>query len=307
MSNSTFTLSELSSKEEVAEYLCNSLKLKDDTKNLVVNEYLSGDVIYLCTQDELQSIGFKLGPAKKISKLLTEKKDNFKEREINVKIYTDSTNEEIKNFFEKYLDFKGELKAMNGKELLELNEEGMKAIGLRIGQIKRLKRCIKYFKTLKPKVEEINQEKIDIKISRQSSEDEVSLFLEFQMHFSKEAIKKLDLDGETLLDLEEEEIDKTELTFEEKERLKKFLRDYKDLENQDKNEPESKEDKELKINRNSSSEDIYNFLKKVLSLSDNAVSTIEEQDLDGESFFDLNENENEIEKFEKFSEHGIIF
>lgn len=101
MSNSTFTLSELSSKEEVAEYLCNSLKLKDDTKNLVVNEYLSGDVIYLCTQDELQSIGFKLGPAKKISKLLTEKKDNFKEREINVKIYTDSTNEEIKNFFEK--------------------------------------------------------------------------------------------------------------------------------------------------------------------------------------------------------------
>ena len=70
MSKGIFTLSESSTKEEVQEYLCNSLNLKDDAKNLILGEYLSGDVLHLLTLEELKSIGFKLGPAKKIDKLL---------------------------------------------------------------------------------------------------------------------------------------------------------------------------------------------------------------------------------------------
>mgnify|MGYP002626049372 CR=1 FL=1 len=255
MSKGIFTLSESSTKEEVQEYLCNSLNLKDDAKNLILGEYLSGDVLHLLTLDELTSIGFKLGPAKKIDKLLGENKEKLKEKEINVKIFSNSNYEEIKNFFEKYIDFKGELNPMIGKDLLELNEEGMKKIGLKYGQRKRLLKYIKYFKTLQPKVEESDEE---ISISRTSNEEDVSKFLKLKMKFSQEAIKNLELDGESFFDLKDEEINKiTELSSEEKERLKKLLNNLKNSENQGKNEPE----KELKIKENSSNEEVCNFLK----------------------------------------------
>ena len=303
MSKGIFTLSESSTKEEVQEYLCNSLNLKDDAKNLILGEYLSGDVLHLLTLEELKSIGFKLGPAKKIDKLLGENKEKFKEKEINVKIFSNSNYEEIKNFFEKYIDFKGELNPMIGKDLLELNEEGMKKIGLKYGQRKRLLKYIKYFKTLQPKVEESDEE---ISISRTSNEEDVSKFLKLKMKFSQEAIKNLELDGESFFDLKDEEINKiTELSSEEKERLKKLLNNLKNSENQGKNEPE----KELKIKGDSSNEEVCNFLKKKLDLSDNAISIIKEQDLDGESFLDLTEEniklingltEQDIEKLKKF-------
>ena len=64
MSESNFTLSETSTKEEVAEYLCTTLNLNDEIKNLILSEYLTGDILPLLTKEELRAIGFKLGPVK---------------------------------------------------------------------------------------------------------------------------------------------------------------------------------------------------------------------------------------------------
>jgi len=72
---------------------------------------------------------------------------------------------------------------------------------------------------------------------------------------------------------------------EEKENLKKFLRGEFD-----------KNEEIIKLDSNSSMEDIYNFLKKILNFSDKAIENIKEQDLDPETFFSLSEDDiNNIE------------
>ena len=55
----------------------------------------------------------------------------------------------VKQFFEKCLNFTKDLNNLDGKGLIELNEEKMKEMGLSLGQRKRLIKYINYFKTLK--------------------------------------------------------------------------------------------------------------------------------------------------------------
>ena len=215
----------------------------------------------------------------------------FKERKKKKKIMANSSKEEVKDFFEKSLEFTGELNNLDGKGLLELDEEGMKKLGLKYGQRTRLIKYIKYFKTLKSPSDEKVEE---ITISRESSEDEVNKFLKMRLKFSEDSINKIQLDAETLFDLKEEEIDDlNEITTEEKENLKKFLRGEFD-----KNEGEKEQ--EIKLDLNSSQEDIYNFLKKKLCFSDESIEKFKEQDLDVETFFGLTENE--IKELEGISE-----
>ena len=213
-----FPLSETSTREEVANHICDELKLKDEVKNILINEYITGDILPVLSKDELLSLNIKLGPAKKISRYIERNKNEFKEKNIEIKIYANSSEKEIKDFFEKYIDFKGELNSFDGKKLFELTEEEMKKLGLKYGQIKRLIKYISYFKTLKQPIEEIK------KISKKSSVEEVSKFLKLRFHFSQETIDKLDLDGETLFDLTDDEIDNIEgITPEQKADLKEFI------------------------------------------------------------------------------------
>ena len=138
MSDINFTLNESSTKEEVGDFITN-LGLKEEVKNIIINEYITGDVLPLLTVDELKSLGLKVGPAKKIIKQIENNKSKFKEKEIEIKIYPSSSKEEIVEFFEKYLEFKGDLNSMDGKGLLEIkDEEEMKKLGLKYGQRKRL-------------------------------------------------------------------------------------------------------------------------------------------------------------------------
>ena len=66
-------------------------------------------------------------------------------------------------------------------------------------------------------MKEENTEKENIVISRQSSEEEVSKFLKMRLKFSTDSINNMELDGESLFDLKEEEIDQIkEITTEEK-------------------------------------------------------------------------------------------
>ena len=95
----------------------------------------------------------------------------------------------------------------------------MKELGLRFGQRKRLIKYIRCFKTL----ESADKEDI-VLINEKSSSEEVSKFLRLKLNFSQDSIDNLALDGKSLFDLEEKDIDNAkEITEKEKEILKKFI------------------------------------------------------------------------------------
>ena len=280
MSDNILPISELSTKEEVANYLSTELNLKDDMKHIILNEYITGDILPQLSEEDVAGLGFKLGPKKRINKFIAENKDKFKEKEITEKIMENSNKEEVKNFFEKCIEFTGELSNLDGKGLLELDEERMKSLGLKFGQRKRLIKYIEYFKTLKPPPDEEDKEPI---ISRKSTEEEVSKFLKMKLKFSQDSIDSIELDGASLFELQEKEIDELEqITTEEKENLKKFLRG--ELEQ---NTEEKEKEPEFKLDLNSTLADICNFLKKKLNFSDETISSIKEQDIDTDCFFSL--------------------
>ena len=225
MEENNFPLSELSTKEEVANYFHNSLHLNDEVKNILLNEYISGDVLAELTAHDLNELNIRLGPRQIILAFIHKYASKFKEKKITKKITSNSSVGEIRNFFEKYLEFKGELNNLDGKGLLELTEERMKELGLRFGQRKRLIKYIRYFKEL-----ELADKEDKVLINEKSSSEEVSKFLRLKLNFSQDSIDILELDGESLFDLIEEDInDVTEITEKEKENLKKFIRGELDI------------------------------------------------------------------------------
>ena len=223
MENNDMPLSELSTKEEVANYFHNSLHLNDEVKNIFLNEYISGDVLAELTAHDLNELN--ISPRQRILAFINKYASKFKEKKITEKITSNSSVGEIRNFFEKYLEFKGELNNLDGKGLLELTEERMKELGLRFGQRKRL---IKYIRCLKAL--ELSDKEDIVLINEKSSPEEVSKFLRLKLNFSQDSIDILELDGESLFDLTEEDInDVTEITEKEKENLKKFIRGELDI------------------------------------------------------------------------------
>ena len=101
----------------------------------------------------------------------------------------------------------------------------MKELGLRFGQRKRLIKYIRYFKAL-----ELADKEDKVLINEKSSSEEVSKFLRLKLNFSQDSIDILELDGESLFDLIEEDInDVTEIIEKEKENLKKFIRGELDI------------------------------------------------------------------------------
>ena len=274
------TISEQSTKEEVADFFIKHFKITEDNKNTLLKEDISGDVLY---DIDFKSLGVKLGPLKKIQKFLNENKEKFKEIEIKEKITAISKPEEVKNFFENCLNFQKELNNFDGKGLIQLDEEGMKKLGLNLGQTKKLVKYIEYFKTLKVEEPPVGGEE-DIIINKESSGEDVAKFLKMRLKFSQDSINSLDLDGESLFMLEETEIDDlAELTDEERNNLKKYLF-------------ETKKDNELVITNKSTSSEVAKFLKEKLGFKNESV---EKLDLDGESLFLLEEKE--IDELEDIS------
>ena len=272
-------LSDESTKEEVAEYFVKKYGITEEAKNNVIKEDISGDILLKLKDVDYKYLKIKIGQYKKIQKHLD--KDKFKEKEIKEVITAKSNSDVVKNFFERCLNFKGNLNGLDGKGLIELDEEKMKKLGLNLGQRKKLPKYIEYFKTLK--IEEPKEDE-EIIISQKSSEEEVAKFLEKKLKFSKDSIDALALDGEVLYSLKEDEIDElTELTEEEKENLKKYLKAEEERENLNKEQI-----KEIKINNKSSNDEVAKFLKEKLGFKEESINALE---LDGDSLFSLKDYE----------------
>ena len=208
---SEITLSEDSTKEEVAEFFVQKFRISETIKNNMIKEDISGDILYDISNDEFKSLGIKIGPLLKINKYLSSNKDKFKQKEITGKIISNPNSKEIKNLLEKCLNFKETLENLDGKGLNSLDEEQMKTLGLNLGQRKKL---IKYFKT----------NSTPLLITKSSTEKEVAEFLKMRLKFSQDSIDELKLDGESLYLLKENGLNDLKcLTHEEKENLEKFL------------------------------------------------------------------------------------
>ena len=267
-----------SSKEDVADYFFKKFKLKEDIKNNLIKEDISGDVLYDLDDTDLKNLGFKVGPLKKMKTFLKENEDKFKERQITEKITSNSSYEEVESFFKNCLNFSGNLNNLNGKGLIELNDEEIKNLGLNIGQYKKFIKYLNYFKTLKAET----PEETEIIISQQSTEEEVAKYFKEKLNFSSQTIENLSLDGETLFCLEESEIDKIEeMNEDEKLKLKNLLIELK-------GNSQQTEKPEIKITKESQKEEVNQFLKEQLKLSEKAIESLE---LDGEALFDLEESD----------------
>jgi hypothetical protein len=257
-----------SKKEEVAEYFAKLCKFGDDIKKNFIENDISGDILLDLNDSDFKKLKAKLGHIKKIQKIIEENKEKLVRKEIKEVISIYSTSEQVAEFFEMSLNFKGDLQNLNGEELLELTEEKIEALGLNLGQKKKLIKFIKYFKTLKiepPK-------EIEIKITKESTEEEVAKFLKVKLGFSDKAIEALALDGDGLLSLKEEEIKSEEnLSQEEKDKLFTFLKEQ-----------------EIKITEESSEDDVKKFLEIKLKFSKKSAESLGP---DGQGLLSLKEEE----------------
>ena len=271
-----------SSKEDVGNFMVENLKLKEDIKNILIKEDISGDVLLDLTEEELKSIGIKVIQVRKIKAYVDQNKNKFGEKKFTeiISVYSDSS--EVAEFFRKSLNFNGDLNNLDGKGLLELNDESITNFGLTLGQRKKLVKYISYFKTLKVEPPK------ELVLTKESKPEEVIDFFKKRFKFSDEGIKSLEElgmeGGESLLFLEESDIDNSGLTNDEKMNLKNSIIILKKEE--EKNEPE------IILTKKSDKSTLIQFLKTKLNIPEIGINSIIDLGVDdGESFFLLFEKD----------------
>lgn len=244
-------LSSESTCEKVAEFFYKKFCISEEAKNNLIKESISGDILSDIQSKDYLNFGIKGGPQQKIKKYIQENKDKkLKAKAIQENISSISNEENIKKFFERCLNFTGNLNGLTEKDFLSLDEDKMKKIGLNFGQRKKLEKYIKYFKEVK-ETKSFEESDFEINVSPKSSEEEIKNFLENALKLSPKLIDELAFDGESLFLLEEEGIeDLGDLSQEDKEKIKRFVI------------KKNKMNKKIKINPESKKEEILAFLKE---------------------------------------------
>ena len=205
-----------SSKEEVVEFFKNNFKISEDISNKFLNEYISGDILQNLSDEELKYLGLKDNDIIQWHSYYDKNKDKFKEDEIIIKITLSSTYEEVKIFLETYLNIKEDLNIISGKKLLELTEEDMKKLGMKLGQRKKL---IKYNNKFK---QEQEMEKY-IKEALYNDSEEKTKILINKLNLSNQIIEKMGLNKDKLFFLQYKDIIEFDLQNKDKKNLEKFI------------------------------------------------------------------------------------
>ena len=90
-----------SSKEDVGNFLVTNLKLKEEIKNIIIKEDISGDVLLDLEEEDYKSIGIKVIQMRKIKGFIEQNKDKFGEKHFTEVITINSSSNEVAEFFEK--------------------------------------------------------------------------------------------------------------------------------------------------------------------------------------------------------------
>ena len=149
-----------SSSEEVSKFFTKKYNITKEVQENIIKQEISGDILLSLEDADFKSLGLKLGPMKKIKKYLSDNPNDFPEIKIEVKIDVNSTQDDVKDFLDKYIGINEDLD-LNGKELLELTNKDIKSIGLNLGKQKKLEKFLKYFNSIKSenKVEKKEEKK----------------------------------------------------------------------------------------------------------------------------------------------------
>ena len=202
-----------SSPQEIVDYFVKTFNYKKEDFSCLIKEKISGDVLPYLTNEDFEELKIKLGHKIKIKKFIDDNINKLIGNIIDIKINTNSSENDVKIFLEKYLDFKGNIQGIDGKKLITMKEKEMKDFGLLLGQRKKLNMFIDY-------IQKNKKQNSGVLIT----EEDVANFLKNKFKISDKIIDKLGLDGETLLSLTENDIDKIdELPQETKRALKNFI------------------------------------------------------------------------------------
>ena len=173
-SHSEDKITSSSSPEEVAKCFAEKLKISQEVQENIIKQEISGDILLSLEDADLKSLGLKLGPMKKVKKYLSENKNDFIEKDIEIKIDINSTKAEVKEFLEKYIGMDEDYD-LNGKELLELSNDDIESIGLNLGKKKKFKKYLKYFQSIKTENKEDKKEEPKEQKNEQMEEKEERL------------------------------------------------------------------------------------------------------------------------------------
>ena len=122
---------------EIVNYLSQILNKDEKYFNNLIQENISGEILPLLESKDFKELGITFGDRIKIQKHIKTLDLSAPINE-NIKININSNENDVKIFFEKYLNFKNEPGNINGKNLFSLTEQEMKEIGLNLGQRKKL-------------------------------------------------------------------------------------------------------------------------------------------------------------------------
>ena len=138
-------------------------------------------------------------------------------------ITSSSSKEEISSFFSSQFKIAKEIQDnikkedISGDILLDLSDNDLKKIGLKIGPIKKIKKYLGENKANFP--EKIIEEKID----DSSSVEDVKNFFEKSIGFKMDS----DFDGKKLLELKNEDIQNLGLNLGQRKKLEKYIKHFK--------------------------------------------------------------------------------
>ena len=292
--NEDITINENSSDEEVQKFLLLKCKItKEVVENLGIDAqslfmFEDTDIDEMTELNEEQKELFK----KNLNELKlkqtnqeeeTRQKEPEPEPEPEIVINENSTEEEVAKFLKIKLNFSdksiNELQ-LDGQSLSLLNPEDVDDFEITEDEKSSLREYLKEKKEKQSKEPEKEKE-TEIKINFESSKEEVEKFLKKKLNLKEEIINELDLDGEILFLLDENDIKEIdELDKNEKELFIKTLKEIN-----------------IRLTEKSSKKEVAEFLKNNLDFNESAIENI---DLDGNEFLSLKEED--IDKIENISE-----
>ena len=234
-------ISKDSTPEEIVNHLSQILNIDEKNLNILIKENISGDILSLLESKDFKELGIETDLQKKIQEHINKNIEHFTLINEDIKININSNENDVKIFFEKYLNFRNDIGNINGKNLFSLTEQEMKNMGLNLGQRKKLNMIIEHIK----KAEQKLPSKI---ITEKSSAEEVADILKNQFYISEENIKNMAFDGKAIFKLSAKDIDKIDYLSPE---IKNEFKDYLiNIKNEEKEKIKSNENSENKIKSN---------------------------------------------------------
>jgi len=203
--NINFLITKKSSRDDVANFLKTKLKISQDS---IDEMQLDGEVLLGLEESKIEDLKIKSEEKEQLKNYIKRLKSSEQPKKtINNKSNIQEVSDFLKEAFGISEDIIKDL-GLDGESFFTTTEEDIKEFDISEDQRNK---WINYMK-------EINS------INEESSKEKVKNFLKNNLSFSDNSLQQMDYDGKELLSLKEFQINKLDITVEEKKKLKTFLK-----------------------------------------------------------------------------------